>query len=793
MQKRVKISIIILFTVLLCFNWTHPATAAAEKIKISVEAGFDGKVKSGEGFPLRVVAENSGGDFSGYLLVEFYPTYNAGGSVPVKIELPANSSKSFEVALPGVTEDYQSYNQNEPTIHLFKGDWRDGKAVPYKGDKTIKPKFIDIDDHIIGVLSEQYDRLKELRVLPKTQTQLVQMKEEHVPKHALSLETLDVLLIDKFAVSALSEEQQAAISEWIAGGGVFIAGGTPNASQFYGPLYSLLPLQTTNETKGDASFLNTNKDKDFPIKELQLFTGELEKDATVLAKSGETPAVVKKSYGQGIILQTAFSLGDEPLSSWSNYSDWFEQLLKHADISNITSGYYGSDMLDQLYWDFAEVNEYFPSSSFSIGQLIALLAGYIILVVPILYFILRKLDKREQAWWIIPSISILMAVVIFTIGAKDRLGNPQLNQMGFYIQDGQQLKGYQAATTLANNKGSYTVSYPKNEFTPVMSTMNSASVDPLRGAVMEKKAKRDSVVFPSIEYWSAKTVYGPAQHDSAGSYKSDLTFKNGVLTGTIENLYDYDFAELYLWTGNRQVKLGPVKKGETISVKAEVKSSFLTRPYSNGYGGSNQQGINEMKQERLFSAASNFLLDYYYKDNQPVLAGILTDSVIDIKMEDKEEKQHNLNLIIEKTEAKQEITGKFTLKNDHLNARFKIIEGQIHEDWYSTANNEALLEDGEYDYIYQLPADMIGKNYSINELKLVINSHGVNYSIYHQTKNEWIEIDLSKNNTFQLTEKDSIDEYISDKGEVMIKFNKNTNGDPYTQLPNITIKGELSP
>lgn len=793
MQKRVKIAIITLFTVLLCFNWTQPAAASAEKIKISVDAGFDGKVKRGEGFPLKITAENSGGDFSGYLLVEFYPTYNAGGAVPVKIELPANSSKEFEVAIPGVTEDHQSYYQNEPTIHLYKGDWRDGKAVAYKGDKTIKPKFIDMGDNVIGVLSEQYDRLKELRVLPKAQTQMVHIKEEQVPKHALSLQTLDVLLIDKFAVSALSEEQQTAISEWIAGGGVLIAGGTPNASQFYGSLYSILPLHTNNETKGDASFLNINKDKDFPLKELQIFTGELGKDATVLTESGEIPAVVKKAHGQGMILQTAFSLGDEPLSSWPNYSHWFDELLKHADISNITIGYYGSDMLDQLYWDFAEVNEYFPSSSFSIGVLIALLTGYIILVVPILYFILRKLDKREQTWWIIPSISLVMAVVIFAIGAKDRLGNPQMNQMGFYIQDQQQLKGYQSVTTLANKQGAYTVSYPKNEFTPVMSTMNTTSFEPLRGAVMENKTKRDRVIFPSIEYWSAKTVYGPAQHESAGSFKADLTFKNGQLTGTVENLYDYDFAELYLWTGNRQVKLGPVNKGETISVKAEVKSSFLTRPYSNGYGGSNQLDINEMKQERLFSAASTFLLDQTYKDNKPVLAGVLTEPVIDIKMEDNKEKQHNLNLIIEKTDAKQEITGKFTLKNDHLNARFKIIDGQVHEDWYSTANNEALLDDGEYDYIYQLPTEMIGKNYRLDEIKLTMNSYGVKYSIYHQRKNEWIDIDLSKNNSFHLKEKDSIDEYISEKGELIIKFNKNSNGDPYTQLPNITIKGEVSP
>ena len=170
-----------------------------------------------------------------------------------------------------------------------------------------------------------------------------------------------------------------------------------------------------------------------------------------------------------------------------------------------------------------------------------------IILVPVLYFILKKIDKREHAWWIIPSLSVIMSAAIFGIGAKDRIANPQLNQMGMYVNQQGYLSGYQAATLLSNRSGTYSLEIPKDQFKAVPST-NMASMSSAEG-VMEEKRKEYEIVFKDVEYWSSRTLYGDAKKGTDGSFQTNLTVDNNVLKGTIQNNYPYDFNDIVVWSG----------------------------------------------------------------------------------------------------------------------------------------------------------------------------------------------------------------------------------------------------
>ena len=70
----------------------------------------------------------------------------------------------------------------------------------------------------------------------------------------------------------------------------------------------------------------------------------------------------------------------------------------------------------------------FPSFKVSAPLIFGIIIFYIILIIPVLYFILKRKDKREYAWWIIPVVALLTSIAIFGYGAKDRIGRAQIQQ-----------------------------------------------------------------------------------------------------------------------------------------------------------------------------------------------------------------------------------------------------------------------------------------------------------------------------------------------------------------------------
>jgi uncharacterized membrane protein YhaH (DUF805 family) len=780
--------------VLLLFLGTSVMPAAAETadITVKVDGGLDGKVKRGKGFPASITLENKGEAFSGDLLIQFNPSYNTGGALSIHVDLPEGSSKTYQVSVPGLIEDSQSYYQNQPTIHLYKGDWKKGNEVSFKGENSLKPKYIDPNDQVVGVLSENYDRLKELRVLPNIT--MLPLTKELLPEQGMGLEMLDFLVIDEYAVSQLEENQQLAIQEWISYGGVLVAGAAPDASGSYGSLYPLLPMKLENEKTGTTDFLLTAKNTEITFKEIPIFTGSLEKGSEVLQTSSNQPATIKKLYGNGMILQTSFSLGDQPLSSWKGYSAWFDNLMKDAHQNSMISGRYGQDLYDQLYWEFAEQNEFFPASNYTLAELMAIMLIYLVIIVPVLYLVLKRMDKREHSWWVIPSLAIIMSAIVFGLGAKDRISEPQLNQMGIYMMKDGMLTGLQASTLLSNRSGEYKLAIPKEQYRAVQHANNSFSVDPTLGAVVEEKRKENEIIFNDVGYWSSKTIYGKAQKKADAGFTVDLALKNNQLTGTIQNGYPYDFKEVFVWSGNKKVKIGPAKAGETIQVNQKISQSFLSSPTllnnSGMYPGS-QTDLEKMKIERLQYATAIFLNGDY--NNQPLIGGITKEAVVDVNIVGKDEKQNNLNLIVSPFAADSDFLGKFSLSTEMLNTRVNVISGVIHEKGLNGVPNEMIMEDGEYDYVLQLPEQIRGKNILFESVKLQMNGQYLQLSILNQKTGEYLPIKEDQR-SLTLDSDDKVEQFFSNNGELFIKVHKNTNnGDPYVYLPQVTVKGEVTP
>ena len=752
------------------------AEAAGPSITIHSEQGFDGKYKQRSGTLLTITMKNNGDAFSGAMLIQFSPGYGDERSKLQKVELPAGSEKTYSVPIPASSQK----------ITLYEGDWREGREVSYKETNKTGSSAIDPEKKVFGVLSENYDRLKQLRIMPSGTSEMLEIKQDRVPAAAEGLALFDYILIDEYDISALKKEQQEALAGWAANGGILVAGGTPDARLRYGALYPLLPFMPEKEGSVQTDFLMVSKKTKRPSGELPVFTGRLSEGSDALASSGGMTVAAEKRHGRGTVIQTAFSLGDEPLASWPEYGAWFEELVNKSQavpMAAVDNGAFN----DQLQYELSDINELFPSAGFSVGGLILLTVLYLAAVVPVLYFILKKLDKREHAWWLVPAISIAASAAIFAIGAKDRIGSPQLNSMGVYLQEGDALYGVHAASMLSNTGGDYSLSFERGTFQAVPAYTEQGIKNPLNLPVIEEKMSETAIHFPNVEYWSGRSAYGKASIKAEGTFDADLTLNKNKLTGTIVNRHPYDFERVELWSGGERVNFGKLKAGESLAVNEDFQQAILTRPqlnmpYTDRYSGLE---LDELRQQTAEYSAAVFLKDAVMFHNQPVIAGYTQENLIPVKIEGKKQRNSINNLLVQPFAGKTVLKGKVSLNAEDMGTSFDALTGELFDEGDNSGTYWVGI--GEYEYSLTIP-EQVRKTFKAEKLTIRPKSKTVSYEILNVRSGKYETISKGGSDWSAGTGKTG--DYIGSGGRITIKIVSPAEAD--LRLPDVSAEGSVN-
>ncbi|HWJ80469.1 MAG TPA: hypothetical protein VNR61_20595 [Niallia sp.] len=775
--KKVFILGIVFFLAFLFI--TEEAIAATDSsISITTEAGLDGKVVDGKAFLLKVTLENSGKDFKGDLLIPFSPSYETGGYNVVNVDIPANSKKTYSVTVPGISSD-SNYTNNK--MKLYEGKWQDGKSVTFLGKKEVTIQLIT--EYTLGILSDHYDQFKELRKIPSYSIHTTEITKDDLPDNDTALDTLSFLLVDQFALSDLSESQQQALKKWIQNGGVLLTSGTKNGKQAYGNLETDMPLSLGDEKESMSVTALQNSKEEF---QLESFQSKLTKQAEAISIHNNQPILGVTSLGEGKIIQSSFSLSDNKLVNWQEYSRWIGNVLLTNTNEQLVNSQYGGNPLNNLYYGFAESNEYFKSSAISLGTLLLILAIYLIIIVPILYFGLKKMDKREHAWWIIPVISIVLSVGMFISGAKDRIGNVQFNEMGIYQFKNQQLNGYQATTLLSNKSGDFTLTYDKADY-HLLPYKTDGSL--MKDAVIKEKRKSNEIIFPSVEYWSSRTMFGTSSLTQKEGFTHKFTLTEDKISGELTNHFPYSFYKVFIWSGNEQLDIGAIKAGETKKINITRKEKYFKKPFDSTYGSSgydyNGKDINEYRELVLKDAINANNLWQGASFGSPLIIGITKDEIVDVRLVEGKAKKNITNMILQPLNVTNHFPGKLTLQEDDLDQDIEIINGKIYS--MNFANDDLMVEDGEYIYSLSVPDSYQSEKLSFDSLTILpVTNLGLKLSVYNHKNKEYETF-----NTNFTANKEKVEAYFDGNKQIKIKVEKATNGDPYLQLPTVKIKGEI--
>ncbi|WP_288581815.1 MULTISPECIES: DUF7408 domain-containing protein [Lysinibacillus] len=782
--------------VMLVMSFILPTTqaSAAATLEVKATAGVSGKAKYQSVVPLQVTVKNNGADFSGDMAINSSNSYEAASALVVPIDIAAGEEKTFTFYLDGLA-DY-SYSDTD-LFAFYEGSIEKGKKIAYKGTKRLQSNFLDPSSTFIYTLTDKSDRLSALLRLSTFVAQsnvevfnINQLKDYTLPEDSQGLAMANVIVVDEVAIADLTPKQQEALLKWVQDGGTLLLGAADQINATAGVFKEYLPLSLSQEmTAISAEALTKLSGGGIFTQPISVYSAtSSEGSLPVLTENNEVLAA-KKKVGSGEVIQTTFSLGDQPLASMDGYGALLAKVINIQSISQQGMMRQGQSPLDQISYELRNINELFPSFEVSVSYMLIVIILYILIIGPILYFVLKKADKREHAWWIIPSISVVLSIVLFIVGAKDRIVQPQVQQSAFYkVNEDNSVNGYYVESILTNRSGDFVVNADQNTTAVALRNYNNftGTMGPLHeSSYIKENASGSTLTLRDLSYWSVQSFGGKTSAQNIGKMDIDITLNNEKLTGTVKNNFPFALKDVTLISGVKEVKLGDIEANGTLQVNKELKTTVLQKPsifnnYNYSYP-SKKDEVNPMRIERMKTLA----LPLVEKDNQPILTAWTDQAVVGVELETSAN-MSPITMLVQPFKGKVELTGPFTMKRNNFSYSVEPLSANGYYEKIEEELNKWYLSEGLYEVTMTMPDQFMDAVESLNEL--TISNKDVSrmqLSIWNNETNIYEPL-VDTKQVFT----DKISTYFNQDGElrIEIKYGPDPSGEQ-TKLPDIELKG----
>ncbi|PIJ99533.1 hypothetical protein [Lysinibacillus sphaericus] len=794
-MKKTKITALTLL-VMLMMSFLLPSTQAqaAAPLEVKATAGISGKAKYQSVVPLQVTVKNNGADFSGDMAINSSNSYEAASALVVPIDIAAGEEKTFTFYLDGLADNGYS---DADLFAFYEGNIEKGKKIAYKGTKRLQSNFLDPTSTFVYTLTDKSDRLSALLRLssfvPQNNVEIFninQLKDYTFPEDEQGLAMANVIVVDEVAIADLAQKQQEALLKWVQDGGTLLLGATDQVDATAGVFKDYLPMSLSQETTSiSAETLTKLSGGGIFTQPISIHTAtNLEGSLPVLTENNVVLAS-KKKIGGGEIIQTAFSLGDQPLASMDGYAALLAKMIDIQSISQHGMMNQGQSPLDQISYELRNINELFPSFEVSVSYMLIVIILYIIIIGPVLYFVLKKVDKREHAWWIIPVFSIVLSIGLFIVGAKDRIVQPQVQQSAFYkVNEDSSLNGYYVESILTNRSGDFIVNADKNTTAVAMRNYNNftGTVGDLHeSSYIKENANGSTLTLSDLNYWSVQSFGGKTSAQNIGKMDVDITLKNEKLTGTIKNNFPFELKDVTLISGVKEVKLGDIKANGTLQVDKELKTTVLQKPsvfnnYNYSYP-SQKDEVDPMRVERMKTLA----LPLVENDRQPILTAWTDQAIVGAELETSAN-MSPITMLVQPFKGKVELSGPFTMKRNNFTYSLNSLSASGYFDKIDEELNNWYLSDGLYELTMAMPDQFMDAVESLNELTISNKDvKRMQLSIWNNATNMYEPL-VDTKQVFT----DNIKNFINQDSEVRleIKYGPDPTGEQ-TKLPEIELKG----
>lgn len=604
--------------------------------QVEITYGLDGIVKYNAPVPIEITVYNSGKDFSGEIRIIILNEYEENIAYAKDVVLPANTEKSVNMTL-----------QNIGSLSSFYMQIVNEKGKVLYSEKVTTPASQNSQEGIMGILSDDYSALNYFSGITLDvgnyyygQLAIAKLTEDNFPDTASGLEVCNYILINEYDTSKLSDEQYAALKEWVNQGGVLILG-TGSSYQ------KVLNKFDDSFVTGSVGALSTVTLQVVDENADMMSANTVEANAVNLTVDNAVPVggvvnetiFYQKTIGSGAVVVSTVNLGMEPIVSWSERKTMAENLMSNIGTSytaeKLDSGTYYSPHYDwsrnQATSSMAETK----SPSTLLYAVIFLI--YVICIGPVMYFILKARDKRERMWIVIPVLAAGFTVIVFVSSFFYRITKPFVNE--FYIVEyGDDMVKTQLSVGIQSPKAKeYEVTFDPS-YTGLQSVEGEYSwEESLYNYSVVIKESADGITL-AFEKGEAFTEHYFLMHKTAEKQEQDyilnLTGYTDGFDGTITNNTGYDLENVIVCYNEYYYVADALKNGETLAIqKSDLQYNSYYYSYdivvgAIGYEPTNMLNKDKIREYMQKENILNYVLDNYCYDheyNEGIVIGIAMD------------------------------------------------------------------------------------------------------------------------------------------------------------------------
>ncbi|HET7770020.1 MAG TPA: hypothetical protein VFN74_14680 [Chloroflexota bacterium] len=581
-----------------------------------VSTGWGGTPVANAWNPVRLRLTGSSRDATARVEVLLKRLISTGGSstpngeVPLSayaqdVALPAGSTKEVTVWVPLESDFSAEARLLAPNGRLLESVPA-GMVLAVSGRQTAWPVIgVLADSATVGRTVAQIQLAVQGLALP---VRSVQLAPADLPAEGARMDGLGAIVVQAgggTAIAGLTGEQRRAVREWVMAGGHLVLSGGPDAPRSL----DVLPPNTLPVTYGDVdpaanltlllTWAGTTDAALPPGPAIQLRA----QAGLPLAGTPDRPLVWRLPLGRGSVTLLAADIALEPLAGRPQTANVLRAAL---DLALPRSG--SADQLAALAISGAsprfsdippgtgsdarrlipQLSQVPPGSFPGWGTVALLLGGFAFLAGPVTHIVLRRLDRREWMWVVVPTLSLLTCAGMYVVGAAGgrsvyanvvshvvldgRGGAQQALAAGFFAPTRGQL-----AVTVPSPSGP--ASTPAGEpvlhaqptsdglgFFALRSRPPTAEAPPVR-IIAGREAR---VLFDGDEEGTRAVALDRGEIADAGKITALLSGEGTLIKGSVRNETPFVLEDASVALGQSVARLGTLAPGQSAPVTLDA-------------------------------------------------------------------------------------------------------------------------------------------------------------------------------------------------------------------------------
>ncbi len=396
---------------------------------------------------------------------------------------------------------------------------------------------------------------------------------------ATVLANFNLIVLDSFHTSSLTREQLRALYLWVQQGGTLIEVGGPHWQQTLSTLpVNLLPINVQGVSVLPAGTHLLPAGSSTPASSGNMISDTIQvpvpvSSATVLAgartivSAGDIPLLVQEQSQQGLIYYLAYDPTLEPIVHWPGATIlWRGLIIRSLGVqllpSNIQQG-----LSPGTPFYLAKLQHLLLSNPSPAPWLLLLFfLGYLLILGPIRWLIVRRTKRQQWSWRIILGAIFLFSLLNYAVA--------------FYQERASIFNNSFSIIQLAGGSSAHSTTY-HGVYVPFVSADSNVQVVFPTGTLVQPFVEADqqsgqaSITAIPGETQVKETESTLRSVDAfqveqdlsiQGGIIAHLTLGQGIVSGTVTNTLPTALSDVYLLMSHRILRIGNMAAGQTSRV-----------------------------------------------------------------------------------------------------------------------------------------------------------------------------------------------------------------------------------